>query len=44
MTEHQIQRTTTGRLVGLKRIVGALTVAKIDKELARRIRAGKAVE
>ena len=39
MTIEQIQRTPTGRLIDLKRIVGKLTVEKIDRELERRIRA-----
>ena len=39
MTRHQIERTPTGTLVDLKRIVGALTIERIDKELHRRIRA-----
>ncbi len=39
MTIAQIQRTPTGRLVDLKRIVGELTVERIDKELSHRLRA-----
>lgn len=41
MTNHQIERTPTGTLVDLKRIVGERTIEKIDAELERRIRAAQ---